>query len=250
MNISVLKNKIIKWLKTEVKKSGCTGVVFGMSGGLDSSVVAVLSKIAFGNNCLGLIMPCYSEPEDIKYAMCIAKKFNIKTELIKLNSAFTAILRAIEPKLNITTSKSTVIANIKPRLRMIVLYAFSSKFNYLVCGTGNKSEIMTGYFTKYGDGGVDILPLGGLLKTQVIELARELKIPEVIIARPPTAGLWQGQTDESELGITYAELDRIIPAIEKNELSDFDMKLVNKVKKMIIKSEHKRKKIPIFIPND
>jgi NAD+ synthase len=183
----------------------------------------------------------------MEYAMLVAKEFNIRTELVHLNSVFNTVLSVLETKLEVTDRKSTVIANIKPRLRMITLYAFASKYKYLVCGTGNKSELLTGYFTKYGDGGVDILPLGGLLKTQVIELAKELKIPDVIISRPPTAGLWQGQTDESELGLTYAELDRIITAIEKNEFSGFDMRLVDRVRNMIMKSEHKRKTIPIFV---
>jgi len=245
--MSGLKNKIVEWLRTQVKKSECSGVVFGMSGGVDSSVVAVLSKMAFGDNCLGLIIPCHSDVKDMEYAMLVAKEFNIRTELVHLNSVFNTVLSVLETKLEVTDRKSTVIANIKPRLRMITLYAFASKYNYLVCGTGNKSELLTGYFTKYGDGGVDILPLGGLLKTQVIELAKELKIPDVIISRPPTAGLWQGQTDESELGLTYAELDRIITAIEKNEFSGFDMRLVDRVRNMIMKSEHKRKTIPIFV---
>ncbi|MFN3966799.1 MAG: NAD(+) synthase, partial [Endomicrobiia bacterium] len=121
--------------------------------------------------------------------------------------------------------------NLKPRLRMLVLYYFANKLNYLVAGTGNKSEIMMGYFTKYGDGGVDILPIGDLLKKDVIQLARKLEIPERIINKKPSAGLWPGQTDEEEMGITYKKLDKILESKSKN----------SKIENIIKKTEHKRK---------
>lgn len=131
-------------------------------------------------------------------------------------------------------------ANLKPRLRMLALYYFANNFNYLVCGTGNKSELRVGYFTKYGDGGVDILPIGNLLKKQVKALARELKIPGQIIAKPPTAGLWPGQTDEGEMGLLYSELDDILERLESNNKHILSRKKVGKVKEMINRSEHKR----------
>ncbi|MCK4307002.1 NAD(+) synthase, partial [candidate division WOR-3 bacterium] len=137
-------------------------------------------------------------------------------------------------------------ANLKPRLRMLILYYFANKLNYLVAGTGNKSELTVGYFTKYGDGGVDILPLGGLLKTQVIELAKELKIPQKIIEKVPSADLWKGQTDEGELGISYAELDKIILAIESGNSETTDPMVLNKLRNLMQVSEHKRLPIPIF----
>jgi NAD+ synthase len=129
---------------------------------------------------------------------------------------------------------------------MITLYYFANNLNYLVAGTGNKSEALVGYFTKYGDGGVDILPLGGLLKTEVRELARELDIPEKIIDKTPSAGLWQGQTDEAELGITYQDLDKTLQALESGKTSALPPKLVAKVKNLIAISEHKRRPPPIF----
>ena len=123
----------------------------------------------------------------------------------------TQEIRRFEASIPITQEIEKLAAsNIKPRLRMITLYYYAKLYNYIVVGTGNRSELEVGYFTKYGDGGVDILPLGGLVKTQVWELAKHLGVPDVIIRKPPSAGLWTGQTDESELGITYKQLDEVI----------------------------------------
>lgn len=235
-----LAKEIVAWIKEQVEKAGKKGVVLGLSGGIDSAVVACLSKRALGDNVLGLILPCKSNPEDIECALKIAKKFDIKTKEIVLDKIFDQLVQSY-PEAD-TLAKG----NLKPRLRMAVLYYFANALNYLVAGTGNKSEITVGYFTKYGDGGVDILPLGGLLKTEVKELARKLEVPDEIIKRPPTAGLWEGQTDEGEMGITYEELDRLISAIEKNKTKGINPELLSKVKKMIADSEHKRCKVPIF----
>ncbi|MHC1587128.1 MAG: NAD(+) synthase, partial [Candidatus Syntropharchaeia archaeon] len=135
-------------------------------------------------------------------------------------------------------------ANVKPRLRMTTLYYFANKMNYLVAGTGNKSELSIGYFTKYGDGGVDILPIGHLLKTEVRELAKKLGIPEKIIKKIPSAGLWEGQTDEGEIGMSYESLDRILSSINSIK----EGKEVERVKEMIKKAKHKRKPPEIFEP--
>jgi NAD+ synthase len=141
-------------------------------------------------------------------------------------------------------------ANLKPRLRMMTLYYFANTLDYLVAGTGNKSELVVGYFTKYGDGGVDILPLASLLKNEVRGLARELDVPNEVIKRPPSAGLWHGQTDEGEMGITYEELDKTITAIEEKNTKDIDKATLSKVKKMMKNSEHKRVCAPIFHRNN
>jgi NAD+ synthase len=138
------------------------------------------------------------------------------------------------------------VANLKPRLRMICLYYFANKRNYLVVGTGNKSELSIGYFTKYGDGAADILPLGDVLKTEERELAEELKVPAKIIERAPSAGLWEGQTDEAEIGMGYDVLDKIILALESGDLSGCDTELVERVKRMMEVSQHKRETIPVF----
>ncbi len=207
----------------------------GLSGGLDSSVVAALAKEAMGRKrLLALILPCKSQAQDVRDARLIAKKLNIKTKTVNLsniNNKFISIL----PK-----ARGLAAANLKPRLRMLVLYYFANKLNYLVCGTGNKSELMTGYFTKHGDGATDILPIGDLTKTQVRRLAKELGIPKRIITKPPTAGLWPGQTDEGEMGITYPELDDILARFERKSKQVLSRNKVDKVKGMIRRSEHKR----------
>ncbi|MFQ6051344.1 MAG: NAD(+) synthase, partial [Candidatus Hydrothermarchaeota archaeon] len=172
----------------------------------------------------------------------VAEKFDIRTERIDLTPLYDKFLEILPEDDLIAKS------NLKPRLRMITLYYFASVYDYLVCGSGNKSELMVGYFTKYGDGGVDLLPLGGLYKTQVRKLAKVLEIPGEIIEKPPSAGLWEGQTDEEELGITYENLDRILKAIEEEKLEKIEEKDVDNVKEMIRKSDHKRKMPEIFVP--
>jgi NAD+ synthase len=236
-----LSEEIAKWIKEQVRRANKTGVVLGLSGGIDSSCVAVLSKKALGSNVLGLILPCNSNPSDERSALKVAKNFAIQTKTIPLNNIFNGIVGMCPEGSNIAK------ANLKPRLRMAVLYYFANSLDYLVAGTGNKSELSVGYFTKYGDGGVDILPLGGLLKTKVKKLAKELGLPREIIEAPPSAGLWHKQTDEDELGITYGELDRIIKTLEKKEPRQIERKSLFKVKKMIRDSRHKRAKPPVFI---
>lgn len=235
-----LSEEIARWIKKQVQKANKKGVVLGLSGGIDSSCVAVLSKKALGDNVLGLILPCGNSPIDEDFALKVAKKINIATKKIYLGDIFSTLS-------NIYPEGSDIAkANLKPRLRMTVLYYFANTLDYLVAGTGNKSELCVGYFTKYGDGGVDILPLGGLLKTEVRELAKDLEIPKEIIDRPPSAGLWHNQTDEADMGITYGELDKIINLPEKNQIGSIEEREILKVKRMIKDSQHKRVKVPIF----
>jgi NAD+ synthase len=237
-----LSEEIAKWIKNKVNEARAEGVVIGLSGGVDSSVVACLAKEALGDKVLGLIMFCYNDPVDEDYAYLIADRLNIRTERVNLDSIYDEFLRILP------SGKKVSQANLKPRMRMITLYYFANNLNYLVAGTGNKSEIMVGYFTKYGDGGADILPIGGLLKTQVRELARELKIPEEIIKRVPSAGLWEGQTDEGELGLSYEDLDKAILAIESGETKNLSAGMMERVKELMRKSAHKRSPIPTFEP--
>jgi NAD+ synthase len=230
-----MKNKIINWIREQIKQAEVRGIVLGLSGGLDSCVAAFLAKQALGKNrVLGLILPCHSQSSDLNDAKLFARKFGIKTKTVDISAIFDSLIRLLPPADRLTA------VNIQPRLRMLVLYYFARKLNYLVCGTSNKSEIMTGYFTKFGDGASDILPLGDLFKTQVRKLARDLKIPEKVINKPPTAGLWSGQTDEGEMGITYQELDDILGRLETNKKQVLPRNKVNKVKRMIRNSEHKR----------
>jgi len=230
-----MKRKIILWIRKQLKNSQAKGIVLGLSGGVDSSVVAALTKQAVGGKrLLALILPCHSQVQDLRDAKLIARKLRIRTKTIDLSDIYDNLIKIIPEAGSVTK------ANLKPRLRMMVLYYFANKLNYLVCGTGNKSELMVGYFTKHGDGATDILPIGDLLKRQVRALARELKIPEAIIAKPPTAGLWPGQTDEGEMGITYLELDDILERLENKRRQIFSKDKVDKVKQMMRSSEHKR----------
>jgi len=230
-----MRNKIIRWIKKEVAQARVKGVVLGLSGGVDSALVAALAKQALGKKrVLALILPCHSQQKDLADARLAAERLGLKTKTIDLSGIYDKLIQTLP------AAKSLVQANLKPRLRMSVLYYFANKLNYLVCGTGNKSEIKLGYFTKHGDGATDILPIGNLLKSEVRKLARELKIPEEIIVKSPTAGLWPGQTDEGEMGISYFELDDILERMENKESQILSKKKVKKVKQMIKRSEHKR----------
>lgn len=237
-----LVENITRWIGLQVNSAGARGAVLGMSGGLDSSVTALLCKRALGDKLLGLILPCHSHPLDQQHAHMVADRFDISAERIDLGPVFDLLLSTLP------TGGELPVANLKPRLRMMTLYYYSNRLDYLVVASGNKSELMIGYFTKYGDGGVDILPLGGLLKTEVRELAQELGLPEEIRAKPPSAGLWSGQTDEGELGITYQELDRALQMVDTGEKGEPDDESLSRVRELIEQSQHKRAPIPIYEP--
>lgn len=230
-----MKKRIIRWIRKQVKQTKAKGLAVGLSGGVDSAVVAALAKEAVGRErVLALILPCHSQARDARDARLAAKKIGIETRKLNLSDIYDSFIK------NLPKSDSLARANLKPRLRMSVLYYFANHLNYLVCGTGNKSELMVGYFTKYGDGAADILPIGDLLKRQVRILAEELMIPELIINKPPTAGLWPGQTDEGEIGITYNELDDILERMERKGRQVLSIDKVKKVKRMVKRFVHKR----------
>jgi NAD+ synthase len=230
-----MKERIVRWIKKQVVQAKAKGIVLGLSGGVDSSVVAALSVAAIGKRrVLGLFLPCHSLSRDLKDAKIIARQLGIKTKTVDLSNIYDNVLRILPAAGGLSQ------ANLKPRLRMLVLYYFANKLDYLVCGTGNKSEVMVGYFTKHGDGATDILPIGDLFKKQVRALAKELGISNHIITKAPSAGLWLGQTDEGEMGITYAELDDILGRLEQKKKQVASLKKVAKVKQMIRASEHKR----------
>ena len=246
MEMRKVESRIVRWIKEQVKQAGCKGIVVGLSGGIDSAVVGALSKKAFPNNIQGVILPCLSNPQDKEHAELVAKKFDIPVETVDLEEIFKTKIKALTGEdYNHDKHQGLEFANLKPRLRMIALYYFANKHNYLVAGTDNKSESMTGYFTKYGDGGVDILPITHLYKRDVRKLAKHLGVPEEIINKKPSAGLWHGQTDEDEMGITYDDLDEILECIGTGkDLNKFNKEKVAKVKKMIKNTEHKRKLPP------
>ncbi|MCW3129387.1 MAG: NAD(+) synthase [Methanophagales archaeon] len=244
-----LASRISEWIRKRVREAGAKGVVLGMSGGLDSSVTAVLCKKAFPDTTLGLIMPCFSSKEDVVHAKMVANKFGIATKEIDISDIFKFLLNILEEREYDKEAKEGIdiaVANLKPRIRMICLYYFANKLNYLVVGTGNKSELSIGYFTKYGDGAADILPLGDLLKTEERKLAEVLDIPRAIIEKVPSAGLWAGQTDESEIGMSYDELDKILLAMESGDFRGCDSELEKRVKRMMEASRHKRERIAVF----
>ncbi|HAS28333.1 MAG TPA: NAD(+) synthase [Dehalococcoidia bacterium] len=238
MDNQQMADGLTNWIKEKVTAAGLNGVAFGMSGGIDSSVVAVLSKRAFPDSCLGLVMPCHSNGQDEQDAMALAGKFAIKTQKIALDSVYDSLVQILSREMDAPLSNLTQ-ANIKARLRMTTLYAYANQLGYIVVGSGNKSELATGYFTKYGDSGVDILPLGNLVKAQVRELAAYLEILEGIISKPPSAGLWQGQTDEQEMGLTYQEIDDYLL---KDQATDV---IRQKIEAKFAQSEHKRNTPPI-----
>ncbi len=243
MSSEKICREIMDWLREMVYSTGGRGAIFGLSGGLDSAVVSVLCKKVFGPYSLGLIMPCYSQPEDQEHAGLVARKFDISVKVIKLDDVFTQMLRALTGEKEVEDPEiwqSMAAANIKPRLRMAALYYWSARLHYRVIGAGNKSEILIGYFTKHGDSGVDLEPLGNLLKEEVWELAHYLGIPLDIIDKPPTAGLWEGQTDEDEMGFSYPELDAYLQGEE------IALALQEKIKTLQQSSEHKRNLPPVF----
>ncbi len=223
--------KLVAWLKDELHETKTRGFVLGLSGGLDSSVCAALIR-KVTNNCLGLILPIESDVEDLDDATEIAILLNLKTQYLDLTSVYKNLIKFLPDNNRIA------LGNIKARLRMVVLYYYANISNYLVCGTGNKTELSLGYFTKYGDGGCDLLPLGGLYKFEVRELATVLDIPEKIIKKVPSAGLWSGQTDEGEIGFSYEEMDKTMQAIETGKVVG---EIGRKLNGMIKASEHKRK---------
>ena len=232
--MEALVQKLCVWMENKVTEAKAQGIVFGLSGGLDSAVIAALSIRIFPQNTLAIIIPCHSLEADIDDALDFINKFNIPYKIIDVSKVYDSFIHLLNDKEKEGNFKLTD-ANIKPRLRMTTLYYFANKLNYLVVGTGNKSEIMIGYFTKYGDGGADILPLGNLVKSQVRELAEYLGIPKKIINKPPSAGLWEGQTDEKEIGISYEQLDKYLKTGKLNN------KLIEKkIQDKINKSAHKR----------
>lgn len=232
-----LTARLVDWLKDRAREAGAKGLVVGMSGGIDSSVVAVLCKRALPDSTLGLLLPCRSMAEDMEHARLVAAKFNIPTETVVLDSVYDELISVL-PSDGGPNRKLAEI-NLKPRLRMTTIYFFANRLSYLVAGSGNRCELSIGYFSKYGDGGVDIMPLGNLVKSQVRDLAQHLGIPLAIIDKPPSAGLWAGQTDEQEMGLTYDQLDTYFTT------GQVPKAVRRKIEERIARNAHKRATPPI-----
>lgn len=216
---------IVNWLKEQVRVANADGLVVGLSGGIDSAVVANLIKRAFPHDSLAVIMPIQSNPQDLHDANKVVEACNIKHVTIDLTAfhqmMFDTIRQTIKQNGTWNEANERIAdANLRARLRMSTLYTLAANYRYLVVGTDNAAEWYTGYFTKYGDGGVDLQPIIDLTKSEVVEMARFLHVPETVINKKPSADLWVGQTDEAELGTTYEMIDRYlngesIPAKDK-----------------------------------
>jgi len=235
-------------MRRQLTASGARGFVVGLSGGLDSAVVARLAQLAAPGRVVAAILPCHSDPDDERDAALLAKHFSLMTTRIDLGEPYDALVRAAQPGLNALPDQMRAaapadplrgrvpLANMKPRLRMTALYFLANSLNHLVAGTGNRSELSIGYFTKYGDGGVDILPIGHLVKSEVRALARELNVPSAIIERTPSAGLWIGQSDEDEMGFTYGDLERYL----EDGPQGVSPALAMRIERLTRASDHKR----------
>jgi NAD+ synthase len=244
--------RIALWMRSQLSSAGARGLLVGLSGGVDSAVVARLAQMAAPGAVTGILLPCHSDPQDESDAQSVASHFSLPTMRIDLSASYDvlvaeaqAALRALPESVRVTPADGlrgrVPLANIKPRLRMTALYFIANSINYLVAGTGNRSELAIGYFTKYGDGGADLLPLGRLLKREVREMAKELGVPGAIIDRPPSAGLWIGQVDEEEMGFTYAELERYL----EDGPQAVSPALAMRIERLTRSSDHKRVMPPL-----
>lgn len=229
-----------KWIKNLLKESGAKGVVFGASGGKDSVLVGILCKMA-ADNVTGIIMPCESSRnfnEDRLDALEINEKFGIETveiDLTEIKRQFAEKLKPLCPE-----HSDMAYANINPRLRMIALYNYAQRKNYLVAGTGNRSERTMGYFTKWGDGACDFNPIADLTVREVYQLLRFLGVSQKIMEKAPSAGLFEGQTDEKDMGITYDEIDDYLL---ENKADDRVKEIIERAEK---RTAHKRNNIIIY----
>jgi len=249
--------RIAGWMRRQLASTGGRGFVVGLSGGIDSAVVARLAQIAAPGNVVAAILPCHSDPVDERDAAMIATHFALSTVRIDLSDAYDLTIAAAQAALQTLPDQARAakpadpirvripLANVKPRLRMTTLYFLANQLQYLVAGTGNKSELAIGYFTKHGDGGSDLLPLGQLVKSDVRALARELSVPSAIIERTPSAGLWMGQSDEEEMGFTYGDLARYLDEGPQG----VSPALAMKIERLIRSSEHKRALPPMPDPD-
>jgi NAD+ synthase len=249
----VKAERIAAWMRHQLSASGARGFVVGLSGGVDSAVVARMAQLAAPGAVLAALLPCHSDPQDEQDALLVAKRFAMTTTCVDLAPAYDALLAAAQPAqlalpgdmretIHADRLRGRVpLTNIKPRLRMAALYFLANGMNYLVAGTGNRSEIAVGYFTKYGDGGCDLLPLGNLVKSQVVALARDLDVPSAVIERAPSAGLWIGQNDEEEMGFSYAELERYLGEGPQG----VSPALAMRIERLVRASEHKRMMPPV-----
>ena len=226
--------KRVEFIRKQLEESGAKGIVFGNSGGKDSALVGILCKLAC-DNTVGIILPCFSEcnyGDDMSDAMLISAMFRIEKRKVDLAKTAEALKRALGEAAAITPAAE---ANIAPRLRMTTLYAIAASEGRLVAGTGNRSELHMGYFTKWGDGACDFNPIADLTVSEIYQFLTHLDVPKRIIAKAPSAGLYDGQTDEQEMGITYKAIDEYL---QSGICDPEDMEVIANYHRI---SAHKRK---------
>ena len=246
IDVEKTKNDIVEFVQNKVSEANADGLVVGLSGGIDSTVAAFLACEAVGKeNVFGVVMPSTTTPtEDKLHGTAIAQQLGINYKEMAIDSILNEFLSVTQIEEDILA-----IGNLKARIRMSIIYFYANSKNYLVSGTGNKSEISIGYFTKHGDGACDIEPIGDLYKTDVFELAKYLGVPQEIIDKPPRAGLWNNQTDEDEIGMTYELLDKILYRFNEKEIDaksiaeelDIEVDEVNDIIDRVERNNHKTK---------
>jgi NAD+ synthase len=243
-----VETRIKRFIKDYIKKCGATGVVLGVSGGIDSCTTAALAALSLGGRkVLGIALP---EEEtynaiDVQHAKLVAKKFGFKLETIDVSPTLKVCFQSL-PIYDAADKLSK--GNVKARIRMVYLYYYANKLKKIVCGSSDKSETMIGYFTKWGDAAADISPLMDIYKTQVRQLALHIGVPTEIVTKPSTPGLWPGHLAEKELGVKYETLDLILFGLERfmtaEEIAkqlNLSTKLVDGIKNRWLASEHKRR---------
>ncbi|MBQ9664781.1 MAG: NAD(+) synthase [Oscillospiraceae bacterium] len=229
----------VAWIRGLVESSGVKGIIFGNSGGKDSALVGILCKAAC-ENTVGVIMPCASRRnygQDADDGRALAEQYGIETRTVDLTAVREAELAALE---GISELSDLAVANIAPRLRMTTLYTIAAAEGRLVAGTGNRSESYMGYFTKWGDGANDFNPIADLTATEVLAFLRYLKAPLSIVEKAPSAGLFDGQTDEQEMGVSYRAIDTYLT---EGAASEEDLAVIERYH---TRSEHKRRPIPTY----
>ncbi|WP_249870982.1 NAD(+) synthase [Oceanobacillus saliphilus] len=238
-------NAIVEWLKNQVKQAGVDGLLVGVSGGLDSAVVANLIKRACPDNSLGVMMPIHTSDSNLDHSRDVIEKSGIDSMMVDLTETHDVMYSQIQNGLkekDVFNEENDRLAgaNLRARLRMGTLYTIATNYNYLVVGTDNAAEWYTGYFTKYGDGGVDILPLVEFTKSEVRELAEYLQVPYKVVTKKPSADLWEDQSDEAEMGVSYDTIDAYLKG---HEIAAKDKEIIENLHK---RTAHKREAHPKF----